>query len=120
MTLITGIVASPWRRSRGRAAAGHSSPTQLAGRRAPVGAPRQDDATGAIAVDCRRVHAGRPLALVTPSGGSAQHAPSRANHHLVRAPQVLLGAVDERAHALRDRLVLLVDAGDPGEAVGAL
>src|SRR5439155_21939323 len=37
-----------------------------------------------------------------------------------RGAQVLLRAVVDRPHALGDRLVLLVDAGDPGEAGGPL
>src|SRR5262245_7930429 len=86
----------------------------------PVGVARQDHPAGAIAVHLGMVDARGYHAAVTQRLGRVDHPPPRADDHRVRRPKMLLRAVDDRAHALRDRLVLLVDAGDAGEAPGAL
>src|SRR2546428_2998447 len=66
-------------------------------------------------VDARWSHG-----VVAESPGGVDHPSSCPDDHGVGGPEVLLRAVVDRPHALRDGLILLVDAGDAGEALGAL
>src|SRR5437899_12511660 len=58
--------------------------------------------------------------VVAESPGGVDHPSSCPDDHGVGGPEVFLRAVVDRPHALRDGLVLLVNAGDAGEALGAL
>src|SRR2546422_808908 len=58
--------------------------------------------------------------VVAESSGGVDHPSSCPDDHGVGGPEVLLRAVVDRPHALRDGLILLMDTGDAGEALGAL
>src|SRR2546428_13280715 len=58
--------------------------------------------------------------VVAESSGGVDHPSSCPDDHGVGGPEVLPRAVVDRPHALRDGLILLMDAGDSGEALGAL
>src|SRR5262249_60892589 len=81
---------------------------------------RQDDAPGAVAIDRWVVDPRGHRRAVAESSRGVDHTAARANDHRVRAPEVLLGPVVDRPHALGHRLILLMDAGDAGEALGLL
>ena len=87
---------------------------QLSGVDVPPGALVVADEVAAAggAIDAGLLDAGRRVALVAQRAGGHQQAPAGARDHLVRRRQVLERVVDDRAHALGDRLVLQVDAVD--------
>src|SRR5262249_27251960 len=90
---------------------------QLLRRLDPVDRARQDDATGALAVEFRGVDARRYGTLITESERSLNQAPAGPDHHAVAGAKVLLRAVVDRPHTLGNRLILHDNAGQAGIAV---
>src|SRR5205085_3216731 len=84
----------------------------------PVGVARQHLFAGPDMV-VARTGAGGIAAILNRHDRLAQHAP-RLPDRLVARAEVFLRAVDDRPHAFLQRAVLLVDAVDPGVALGAL
>src|SRR5436190_18500206 len=84
----------------------------------PVGVARQPLFAGPDRV-VARAGAGGIAAVLNRHDRLAQHAP-RLPDRLVARAEVFLRAVDDRPYAFLQRAVLLVDAVDPGVALGAL
>src|SRR5690349_20097363 len=84
----------------------------------PVGVARQNLFASADVI-VAGAGAGRVAAILYSHNGRAQHAPRLADR-LVGRPQMLLRAIDDRAHGFLQGAVLLVDAVDAGIALGAL
>src|SRR5262249_46392651 len=90
--------------------------TERSGRLEPVRGTGQYHAAGPAEVDLRVVDTRRCLAAIAQGFRGIEHPAPGADHHRVGRPEVLLGAIDDRAHALGDRLVLLMNARDAGVA----
>src|SRR5688572_18436203 len=84
----------------------HEAPSQLCRTIPPVDTTRQDDATGALAVQLRLVDSRRQRAVLAQGPRGGDHATTRADDQLVGRAEVLARAVVDRPHAMRDRHVL--------------
>jgi diguanylate cyclase (GGDEF)-like protein/PAS domain S-box-containing protein len=85
----------------------------------PIGGRRQDHPASAHEVRIRVVHAGRRDAALIQRSRRVQQPAPHADDHGVARTEMLAGPIVSRAHALRDGLVLQIDADDTGVAVDA-
>src|SRR5947208_16925091 len=92
---------------------------QVLGRLDPVGVPGQDHPAGAHAVDGGVISPGRHGAAVAQRPHGRDQPPPGADDHGVGTPQVFLGAIADRAHALGYHSVLHRNPLDPGVALHA-